>query len=462
MSDDPGPRLRGRSRECQALDSLVASVQAGQSRVLVVRGEAGTGKTALLEYLLERASGCRIARAAGVESEMELAFAGLHQLCAPMLDRLGHLPRPQGDALGTAFGLSAGEPPDRFLVGLAVLGLLAEVAEDEPLVCLVDDAHWLDRASEQALAFVARRLLAERTSTTRARRSRPRTRIRSTPSCSPSSRASRDRHLQQPKGLTMKIVVIGGTGLIGSKLVNKLREHGHEAVAASPNSGVNTLTGEGLAEALEEAVVVVDVSNSPSFEDAAALEFFETSTRNLLDAESAAGVSHHVALSVVGTERLSESGYMRAKIAQENLIKESPIPYSIVHATQFFEFINGIADAATDGNTVRVAHVLIQPIAADDVASAVGRISVGPPVNGTVEVAGPEQFRLDELIRHAFGERDDPREVLPDPHATYFGAELNERTLLPGDDASLAETRFEDWLSRSAAQQQRTLSVKGT
>ena len=197
----------------------------------------------------------------------------------------------------------------------------------------------------------------------------------------------------------MKIVVIGGTGLIGSKLVKKLREQGHEAVAASPNSGVNTLTGEGLAEALRGASVVVDVSNSPSFEDAAVLKFFETSTRNLLAAEAAAGVGHHVALSVVGTERLSESGYFRAKIAQEKLIKESAIPYSIVHATQFFEFVKSIADAATDGNTVRLAPVLIQPMAADDVASAVGKIAVGTPLNGTVEVAGPEQFRLDELIR---------------------------------------------------------------
>jgi uncharacterized protein YbjT (DUF2867 family) len=197
----------------------------------------------------------------------------------------------------------------------------------------------------------------------------------------------------------LKIVVIGGTGLIGSKLVDKLRKNGHQAVPASPDSGVNTLTGEGLAEALDGAEVAVDVSNSPSFEDAAVLEFFETSTRNLLKAEAAAGVGHHVALSVVGTERLSESGYFRAKIAQERLIKESSIPYSIVHATQFFEFIRSIADAATDGNAVRLAPVLIQPMAADDVASAVGRISVGLPVNGTVEVAGAEPFRLDELIR---------------------------------------------------------------
>ena len=259
----------------------------------------------------------------------------------------------------------------------------------------------------------------------------------------------------------MKIVVIGGTGLIGSKLVSKLSEQGHEAVPAAPNTGVNTLTGEGLAEAVEGAAVVVDVSNSPSFEGAAALEFFETSTRNLLDAEAVAGVGHHVALSVVGADRLSESGYMVAKLAQEKLIKESSIPYSIVHATQFFEFINGIADAATDGNTVRVASVLIQPMAADDVANALASISVGPPVNGTVEIAGPEQFRLDELIRRTLEERDDPRDVIADPRATYYGAELKERTLVPDDDASLAETRYEDWLGRSTAQEHRALSVKG-
>ena len=247
----------------------------------------------------------------------------------------------------------------------------------------------------------------------------------------------------------MKIVVIGGSGLIGSKLVRKLLEHGHQAVPASPSSGVNTLTGEGLAEALDSADVVVDVSNSPSFEDAAVLNFFETSTSNLLDAEAAAGVGHHVALSVVGTERLSESGYFRAKIAQEKLIKRSSIEYSIVHATQFFEFIERIASDATDGNTVRVAPVLIQPMAAEDVASAVGRISVGSPVNGIVEVAGPQQFRLDELIRQFLRERRDPREVITDPHARYFGAELDERTLLPGDDARLAETRFDDWLSQA-------------
>ena len=246
----------------------------------------------------------------------------------------------------------------------------------------------------------------------------------------------------------MKIVVIGGSGLIGSKLVRKLREHGHQVVAASLDSGVNTLTGEGLAEAMAGAAVVVDVSNSPSFEDAAVLKFFETSTGNLLKAEAAAGVGHHVALSVVGTERLSESGYFRAKIAQEKLIRSSSIPYSIVHATQFFEFLKRIADDATDGNTVRLAPVLIQPMAAEDVASAVGRISIGSPVNSTVEVAGPQQFRLDELIRQILSERGDPREVIADPHARYFGAELGERTLVPGDNARLAETRLDDWLNQ--------------
>ena len=259
----------------------------------------------------------------------------------------------------------------------------------------------------------------------------------------------------------MKIVVIGGSGLTGSKLVNKLHEHGHDAVPASPNSGVDTLTGEGLAEALEGAAVVVDVSNSPSFEDAEVLNFFETSTRNLLDVEAAEGVGHHVALSVVGTERLSESGYFRAKIAQEKLIQESSIPYSIVHATQFFEFIKGIANAATDGNTVRLAPVLIQPMAAEDVASAVGGIALGSPVNGIVEIAGPEQFPLDELIRRSLDAENDPRQVIADPHARYFGAELKERTLIPGDGASLAETRFEDWLSRATAQSE-TMSLKGT
>jgi uncharacterized protein YbjT (DUF2867 family) len=244
-------------------------------------------------------------------------------------------------------------------------------------------------------------------------------------------------------------VVIGGSGLIGSKLVRELRGHGHQAMSAALDSGVNTLTGEGLAEALAGAAVVVDVSNSPSFEDAEVLKFFETSTGNIVDAEAAAGVGHHVALSVVGTERLSESGYFRAKIAQEKLIERSSIDYSIVHATQFFEFIERIADDATDGNTVRVAPVLIQPMAAEEVASAVGRICVGSPVNGIVEVAGPQQFRLDELVRGFLRERRDPREVITDPQARYFGVELDERTLVPGGDARLAETRFEDWLSQA-------------
>lgn len=248
----------------------------------------------------------------------------------------------------------------------------------------------------------------------------------------------------------MKIVVIGGSGLIGSKLVTKLREQGHEAVAASPDSGVNTLTGEGLAEVLKGAQVVVDVSNSPSFEEAAVMEFFTTSTRNLLTHEAAAGVWHHVALSVVGTERLPDSAYFRAKVAQERLIKESPIPYSIVRATQFFEFVKGIADASTDGDTVRLPHTLIQPVAADDVARAVGGVATGWPLNGTVEVAGPEQFHFDELIRRGLGARNDPRVVVVDPRARYFGAELSELSLVPGDDAQLGETRFDDWLSRTS------------
>jgi uncharacterized protein YbjT (DUF2867 family) len=245
--------------------------------------------------------------------------------------------------------------------------------------------------------------------------------------------------------------VIGGSGLIGSKLVTKLREHGHEAIAASPNSGVNTLTGEGLAEALKGASVVVDVSNSPAWEDAAVMKFFETSTRNLLAYEAAAGVGHHVALSVVGSERLLESGYFRAKIAQEKLIKESSIPYTIVRATQFFEFLKGLADISIDGDKVHLPPVLFQPMAADDVASGVGRIAVSPPVNGIVEIGGPEQFRLDELVRRRLATLKDSREVITDPHARYSGAEVSERTLVPGDDARLGETRFETWLTQSAA-----------
>jgi uncharacterized protein YbjT (DUF2867 family) len=249
----------------------------------------------------------------------------------------------------------------------------------------------------------------------------------------------------------MKIVVIGGTGLIGSKLVTKLNERGHEAIPASPDTGVNTITGAGLAEAVDGATVVVDVSNAPVWEDAAVLEFFETSTANLLAAEAAAGVGHHVALSVVGTSRLIESGYFRAKLAQEKLIQDSSIPYSIVHATQFFEFIERIADDATDGNTVRLPPALFQPMAADDVAGAVARVCMGPPLNDIVEVAGPEQFRLDELIRAQLTEQNDPREVVTDPDASYFGITPSERTLLPGDEAVQGTIRLEDWLRERAS-----------
>jgi uncharacterized protein YbjT (DUF2867 family) len=250
----------------------------------------------------------------------------------------------------------------------------------------------------------------------------------------------------------VKIVVIGGTGLIGSKLVNKLGEHGHEAIAAAPNTGVNTLTGEGLAEVLKGTSVVVDVSNSPSWDDAAVLKFFETSTRNLLTYEAAADVGHHVALSVVGTERLSESGYFRAKIAQEKLISESSIPYTIVHATQFFEFLKGLADISMVGDKVHLPPVLFQPMAADDVASALGRIAASSPANGIVEIAGPEQFRIEELVRQRLGALKDSREVVTDPNALYSGAKISQKTLLPGNDARLGETRFETWLTSSAAQ----------
>lgn len=250
----------------------------------------------------------------------------------------------------------------------------------------------------------------------------------------------------------MKIVVIGGTGLIGSKVVTRLREHGHDPVAAAPNTGVNTITGEGLAEVLKGASVVVDVSNSPSFEDEPAMAFFRTSTQNLLAAEAKAGVTHHVALSVVGTERLLESGYFRAKMAQEELIRGSSIPYSIVHATQFFEFAKTIAEAGTDGNAVRLAPVLIQPMASDDVAIAVERIVVGKPVNRIVEVAGPEQFRLTEFIQQWLDARNDPRKVVADPNAPYSGVVLSERTLVPAGDAPLGAIRFEDWLRQPVPQ----------
>jgi uncharacterized protein YbjT (DUF2867 family) len=254
----------------------------------------------------------------------------------------------------------------------------------------------------------------------------------------------------------MKIVVIGGTGLIGSRLVKTLREHGQEVVAASPSTGVNSVTGEGLADALKGASVVVDVTNSPSWEDAAVLKFFETSTRNLLDHEAAAGVKHHIALSVVGTERMLASGFFRAKMAQEKLIKASSIPYTIIRATQFFEFAKSIADIATEGKKVRLPSVLFQPMAADDVAGAVGTIAMDSPVNGTVEIGGPEQFRLDELVRRDLAARKDPREVISDPHARYYGIQVSERTLVPGDDARLGKTRFKDWLSHSMKQGSKT------
>lgn len=249
----------------------------------------------------------------------------------------------------------------------------------------------------------------------------------------------------------MKIVVIGGTGLIGSKLASKLAERGHQAIAASPDTGVNTLTGEGLEAALDGADVVVDVSNSPSFEDEAAMAFFTTATDNLLAAEDAFGVRHHVALSVVGTERLQQSGYFRAKLEQERRIRESGMPYTIVRATQFFEFLGRITDAATVDGTVRLQPVAIQPMAADEVAKAVGRAAVGAPVNGIIEVGGPTRYRLDELVRAALAKRGDPRPVITDTQAPYFGVvAMEENTLLPGPDAAVSETSLEAWLSQRA------------
>jgi uncharacterized protein YbjT (DUF2867 family) len=248
----------------------------------------------------------------------------------------------------------------------------------------------------------------------------------------------------------MKIVVIGGTGLIGSKLVEKLRKDGHEPLAASPDTGVNTITGEGLAEAVEGAQVVVDVANAPAWDDAAVLDFFQTSSRHLLAAEAAAGVGHHVTLSVVGTDRLPDSGYFRAKVAQEDIVKAGPVPYTILRATQFFEFIGRIADSSTDGDTVRLSPAVVQPEAADDVASTLADVAVGAPLNDTVELAGPEAFPLDELARRLLNANDDPRQVTADVHAPYFGAELDNRSLAPGDDARIAPTRFEDWLRQSA------------
>lgn len=250
----------------------------------------------------------------------------------------------------------------------------------------------------------------------------------------------------------MKIVIIGGTGRIGSKVVTNLKAQGHEAIAAAPNTGVNTITGEGLAEALTGAAVVVDVSNSPSFEDAASLEFFQASTGNIRDAEVAAGVKKHVALSVVGTDRLLASGYFRAKMAQERLIEASPIPYTIVHATQFFEFLGSIADQATDGKVVRLPSILFQPMAVEDVAAAVTSAAIDPPANGIVEVGGPEQFRMDELVRRFLGTRSDPREVITDPKARYWGIDgVGERTLLPGNNAKRGKINFEEWLESQAA-----------
>jgi uncharacterized protein YbjT (DUF2867 family) len=250
----------------------------------------------------------------------------------------------------------------------------------------------------------------------------------------------------------MKIVVIGGSGLIGSKLVGLLRGKGHEVLAASPNSGVNTITREGLAEALSGANVVVDVANSPSFEDKAVLEFFETSGRNLLAAEAAAGVGHHVALSVVGADRLPESGYLRAKVAQERLIKASKIPFTILRSTQFFEFVGGIIQSAVKGDEIRLSPALLQPIASDDVVAALAELTVGKPVNGIVEVAGPEKIPLDALARQHLAANGDRRQVIADVRARYFGTELNDRSLTPGDDPRLGTTRFEDWLGRTLAQ----------
>jgi uncharacterized protein YbjT (DUF2867 family) len=249
----------------------------------------------------------------------------------------------------------------------------------------------------------------------------------------------------------MKIVVIGGSGLIGTKVVNLLRERGHEVIAASPKSGVNTVTGEGLADALSGAHVVVDLANSPSFEDKAVLDFFETSGRNLFAAEAAAGVAHHVALSVVGTNRLSESGYFRGKIAQETLIRASGISYTIVHSTQFLEFLGGIAQSGTDGDIVRLSHAPVQPIASDDVALAVADYTLGAPLNATVEIAGPERWPLSELIRRYLTLTHDPRKVVTDPHARYFGVELKDDTLVPGDNPRLGSITFDEWLSGSRA-----------
>jgi uncharacterized protein YbjT (DUF2867 family) len=251
----------------------------------------------------------------------------------------------------------------------------------------------------------------------------------------------------------MKIVVIGGTGLIGSKLVETLRRAGHEPLAASPGSGIDTYTGEGLEQALEGAQVVVDVSNAPVWDDASVLDFFQTTSHNILAIETTAGVSHHVALSVVGTDRLPDSGYLRGKLAQEDAVKAASVPYTILRATQFFEFIGRIADSSMKGDTVHLPPVLVQPEAADDVAAALAEVALSEPVNGIVELAGPERFPLDELARRVLSANNDPRRVTADMHARYFGAELDEHSLTPGDNTRIAPTRFEDWLRKSAAAQ---------
>jgi uncharacterized protein YbjT (DUF2867 family) len=249
----------------------------------------------------------------------------------------------------------------------------------------------------------------------------------------------------------IKVIVIGGTGLIGTKLVKNLRERGHEVLAASPKSGVNTFTGEGVAEALTGAQVVVDVANAPQWDDKAVLEFFETAGRNLLGAEKTTAVRHHVALSIVGADRLPASGYLRAKVVQENMIRASGIPFTIVRSTQFFEFVKGIAQSATEGQTVRLSPGLMQPIAADDVAAALTDVAVAEPSNGTIEIAGPEPIRMDELARRFLKATRDPRKVTTDVHALYFGTELNDQSLVPGDNPRLGPTRFEEWLSRSTS-----------
>jgi uncharacterized protein YbjT (DUF2867 family) len=253
----------------------------------------------------------------------------------------------------------------------------------------------------------------------------------------------------------MKIVVVGGTGLIGTKVVNKLHEQGHEVVAASPSKGIDSITGEGLAEAMAGAEVVVDVANSPSFEDKPVMEFFETSGRNLLAAEASAGVRHHVALSVVGTDRLLASGYFRAKMAQENMIKASAIPYTIIRATQFFEFVGAIAQSATEGQSIRLPSAMMQPIVSDDVATIVAEITIEKPLNATIDIAGPEQIRMDEFVRRFLSAIQDSRKVITDDNARYFGVEVNDQSLTPASPARVGKTHFGDWLSRTITQSEK-------